>query len=79
MPSSRPLPARRIEAKTSFLPSRIGASIVCSGVSMRLHRQFEVAGDLVAEQRRDLAQQPAEAAVEVSFLRMMVSLCCTSG
>ena len=34
MPSSSPLPARRIEAKTSFLPAIFFASIAVSGVSI---------------------------------------------
>ncbi len=40
---------------------------------------FEVAGDFIAEQCGDLAQQAAEAGGRGSFLRMIVSLCCTSG
>ncbi len=38
MPSSRPLPARMIEANTSFLPLMVGASIVVMGVSIGIIR-----------------------------------------
>ncbi len=61
MPSSRPLPARRIEANTSFLPLIVGASIVRQRRLDRDHFELEIARHLVAHQMRDLAQQPAEA------------------
>ena len=61
MPSSRPLPARRIEAKTSFLPLMVGDFILVIGVSIGDHFELEIARHLVAHQVGDLAQQPAEA------------------
>ena len=79
MPSRMPLPARRIDTKHSFLPSKQRRLVVSSGVSIvdRLGRQ--VARDLVGHQQADLAQQPAELVVAVSLRRISVSLCCTSG
>jgi hypothetical protein len=61
MPSSSPFPARSTEAKTSFLPSSVGASIVVSGVSTSSRRQFQFARHLVAQEQRYLAQEPPEA------------------
>ena len=61
MPSSRPMPARRIDAKTGFLPARIGASIPRERRLDMRRRELEVAGHLIGEKQRDLAQQLAEA------------------
>ena len=75
MPSSKPTPARRIGAKTSFLPAICGAVIV-------RHRRLDldvlerqVARDLVAEQHADLVQELAEAlrrALLVAHQRQLV-------
>ena len=60
MPSSRPLPARRIETSASLRPASIGAFISVSGVLDRLARHRQFPGDLVGEQHRDFAQELPE-------------------
>ena len=75
MPSRMPMPARRIGAKTSFLPAMIGACIVVSGVSISISLERQVARDLVAEQHADLVEQLAEAlgrALLVAHQRQLV-------
>jgi hypothetical protein len=54
MPSRKPIPARRIGAKTSFLPS-----IACPRHRrLDLHLlQRQISGDLVTDQHADLVEQ----------------------
>ncbi len=61
MPSRMPVPARRIETKTSFLPSMTLPVVFSSGVSIcdLVHRH--VTQHLVGHQRRNLVQQLTKA------------------
>ena len=73
---------RRAGSRTNtiFLPSITGLVIVSSGVSISISVRRHVARDLVGHQHADLAEQAAEARwCCVSFWRISVSLCCTSG
>ena len=60
MPSRKPTPARRIGAKTSFLPEMRGAIMGCSGVRISTISTGRFARHLVAEQHADLVQQLPE-------------------
>ena len=67
MPSSRPLPARRIETRQTFLPASAFASRPHQRRLDLAVLQRQVAGDLVADQQRHLAHQPAELGGRVSL------------
>jgi hypothetical protein len=79
MPSRMPLPARRMETNTSFLPSMT----LDGGLLQRrfdldvLHRH--VARDLVGHQHAELVEQAAEAVGAGLLVAHQESLCCTRG
>ena len=60
MPSTIPVPARRMFTSTTFFPSSIGARMPRERRFDLLIDQGQIARHLVGQQRADLAQQLAE-------------------